>query len=275
MKYATLLVEKSGPLTTVTFNQPQRLNPLSPQFFIDFKNALDELKSDIDCRFIIFTGAGKAFSCGFDMAPSSMVDRYKMPGLKTERLWQSYAQDIMTTMENLEQITFGAVNGAAVGGGFCFLLNCDFRIASDKASFRIPETRLGMPLSWGATPRMVALIGPAKTKELIMTCDKIDAAEALRIGLVNRVVPHNQLLQSCKEMIDKIALNGPLAIKICKRQVNAASTARLSHLYLMEADLMELCADNGDIMEGMMSFLEKRESHFPSGKSSKSPDKKA
>ena len=269
MAYETLLIEKSGILTTVTFNQPQRLNPLSPQFFVDFKNALDELKGDDSCRFVIFTGAGKAFSCGFDMAPSSMEDRYKKPGLTSERLWQSYAQDIMTSMENLEQITFGAVNGAAVGGGFCFLLNCDFRIASDRATFRIPETRLGMPLSWGATPRMVALIGPAKTKELIMTCDKIDAAEALRIGLLNKVVPHDQLLQSCKEMADRIAQNGPLAVKICKRQVNAASTAQMSHLYLLEADLMELCTTNGDIMEGVVSFLEKREPRFPSGKGSK------
>ncbi|RPJ62582.1 MAG: enoyl-CoA hydratase/isomerase family protein, partial [Dehalococcoidia bacterium] len=172
MVYETILVEKTGNLATVTFNQPQRLNPLSPQFFIEFKDLLDHLRSDHTCRFVIFTGAGKAFSCGFDMSASAIEDRYKKPGLDTERLWQAFAQDIMTAMENLEQVTFGAVNGAAVGGGFCFLLNCDFRIASDLATFRIPEPRLGMPLSWGATPRMVALIGPAKTKEIIMTCDK-------------------------------------------------------------------------------------------------------
>jgi enoyl-CoA hydratase len=266
MAYETVLVEKTGIVTTVTFNQPQRMNPLSPQFFIEFKDVLDNLKSDHACRFVIFTGAGKAFSCGFDMSASSMEDRYKKPGLDSERLWQAFAQDIMAVMENLEQVTFGAVNGAAVGGGFCFLLNCDFRIASELATFRIPEPRLGMPLSWGATPRMVALIGPSKTKEIIMTCDKIDAPEALRIGLVNRVVPHDRLLQSCQEMADRIALSGPLAVKMCKRQVNAASTAMLSHLYLFEADLMELCTNNGDMLEGIASFMEKRNPNFPSAK---------
>jgi enoyl-CoA hydratase/carnithine racemase len=264
MKYETVLVEKQGHTTVVTFNRPERMNPLSAAFFSEFKDVLEGLKADTGCRFVIFTAAGKAYSCGFDMSAEAMEERFKRPGLGTEKQWQSFCQDVMNTMENLEQITVGAVNGVAVGGGVCLLLNCDFRIASELASFRIPETRLGMPLSWGATPRLVALIGPSRTKELIMTCEKISADEALRMGLVNKVVPHDRLLPACRELIGAIAPSGPMAVKMCKKQVNAASTARYYDLYPFEADMMDYCFNSGDIIEGIMSFVEKRPPDFPS-----------
>jgi enoyl-CoA hydratase len=263
-KYKYLLVQKSGPATTITLNRPQKMNALGPHLLLELKDILAELRSDTDCRFAIFTGAGKVFSSGADLSEEALRVKSEMPGLNSERLWQFFAHDIMNAMENLEQITIGAVNGVAVGGGACLLLNCDFRIASERASFIIPETALGMPLSWGATPRLVSLIGPSKTKELIMTCDRIDAAEAYRIGLVNKVVPHEKLLDSCHEMIDKIASKGPLAIRICKKQVNAASTARMHDLYQFEADLMDLCTLTGDTVEGVLSFVEKRAPRFPS-----------
>jgi len=266
MKYSTLLVKKSGRITTVMLNQPDRLNPLSPDFFLEFNDVLERLKGDSDCHFVIFTAAGKAFSCGFDMSPEALDSRLKKPGLHTERQWQTFSQQIMNTMEDLEQITIGAVNGAAVGGGFCLLLNCDFRIASEKASFKIPEAKLGMPLSWGATPRLVALIGPSRTKELIMTGQKIDAEQALKIGLVNRVVPHDKLLPSCQEMIGQLTSSGPLALKMCKKQVNAASTACYRDLYMFEADMMDLCYNTGDTLEGITAFMQKRPPQFPSAK---------
>jgi len=266
MKYETVLVEKQGQTTVVTLNRPEKMNALSAAFFTEFKEVLARLRADTDCRFVIFTAAGKAFSCGFDMSAEAIDDRYKRPGLGNERQWQFFAHDIMNAMENLEQITIGAVNGVAVGGGVCLLLNCDFRIASEHAAFRISETRLGMPLSWGSTPRLVALIGPSRTKELIMTCEKVGAEEALKIGLVNKVVPHDRLLPACQEMIDKIALSGPMAVKICKKQVNAASTSRFYDLYQFEADLMDICFNSGDTTEGITSFMEKRPPDFPSSK---------
>jgi enoyl-CoA hydratase len=269
MTYQHLLVEKSGITTTVTLNRPNKMNALNPQLLVEFKDALAELRADVNCRFVIFAAAGKAFSCGADISADAIKDRTAMPGLSNEGLWQSWAHDMMNAMENLEQITIGAVNGVAVGGAVCMLLNCDFRIASEKASFRIPEAALGMPLSWGATPRLVSLIGPSKTKELIMTCDTINATEAYRIGLVNKVVTPENLLDSCQEMIIKIGAMGPLAVKICKKQVNAASTARMKDLFLFESDLMDLCMMNGDIMEGAISFMEKRPARFPSAASGK------
>ena len=208
MTYKHLLVEKSGVITTVTLNRPQKLNALGPQLLVEFRDVLAEIRADVNCRFVIFTGAGKAFSCGADLSEDAFKERTTMHGLENERLWQAFAHDMMNAMEDLEQITIGAVNGVAVGGAVCLLLNCDFRIASERASFIIPETGLGMPLSWGATPRLVSLIGPSKTKELIMTCDAIDAMEAHRIGLVNKVVPPHMLLDSCREMAAKIEAKG-------------------------------------------------------------------
>lgn len=263
-EYQYLLVQKSGPITIVTLNHPEKMNPLGPRLLLEFKDILDKLRSDRACRFVIFTGAGKAFSCGADLSEEALRAKSEIAGLDNERQWQFFAHDMMNAMENLEQVTIGAINGVAVGGAVCLLLNCDFRISSEKASFIIPEAALGMPLSWGATPRLVALIGPSKTKELIMTCDRVDASEALRIGLVNKVVPHENLIVSCHEMIDKIASKGPLAVGICKKQVNAASTARMHELYQFEADLMDLCMMSGDTIEGVLSFAEKRAPHFPS-----------
>ena len=164
MTYKYLLVEKSGVITTVTLNRPQKLNALGPQLLVEFRDVLAEIRADVNCRFVIFTGAGKAFSCGADLSEDAFKERATMHGLENERLWQAFAHDMMNAMENLEQITIGAVNGVAVGGAVCLLLNCDFRIASERASFIIPETGLGMPLSWGATPRLVSLIGPSKPR---------------------------------------------------------------------------------------------------------------
>jgi enoyl-CoA hydratase len=257
-------VEKSGHTTTVKLNHPEKMNPLSSRLLVELKEVLAQLRADTSCRFVIFGASGKAFSCGAELTEEAFNERYTIPGLTNERQWQAFAQDIMNAFENLEQITIGAVNGVAVGGAVCLLLNCDFRIASEEASFIIPETALGIPLSWGATPRLVSLIGPSKTKELIMTCDRIDAAEAHRIGLVNKVVPPTMLEQSCHEMISKIASNGPLAIRICKKQVNSASTARMNDLYTFEADLMDLCMLAGDTVEGALSFMQKRPPCFPS-----------
>jgi enoyl-CoA hydratase len=271
MTYEYLLVEKSGITKTVTFNRPGKMNPLGPKMLVELKQVLADLRADTACRFAIFTGAGKAFSSGAELSEEAFKQRTTMPGLNSERQWQLFAQDIMNAMEDLEQITIGAVNGPAVGGAVCLLLNCDFRIASDKAKFIIPEASLGMPLTWGATPRLVSLIGPSKTKELIMTCDAIDAAEAYRIGLVNKVVPSEILLDSCQEMIARIAAKGPLAVRICKKQVNAASTVRMRELYQFDADLMDLCMLAGDTVEGVLSFIEKRPPLFPSGQQHTTP----
>ncbi|GAH76593.1 unnamed protein product, partial [marine sediment metagenome] len=199
----------------------------------------------------------RAFSAGVEFTQKAMDERYARPELANERLWQLFGHDFMHTMENLEQVTIAAVNGAAVGAGLCLAMNCDFRIASEKAVLGVPETNLGIFYTWGATPRLTALIGPAKTKEMIMTCDNISAHEALRIGLVNKVVPAEQLMSSCKELVEKIATKGPLAVRICKKIVNAASLSKMADLYPCEPELVERLMVSDEVNEGLQAFLER------------------
>jgi len=262
MQYSTLLIEKTGNLMTVTFSRPEIMNALNKQIMLDLKSLFAELRADLKIRFVIFTGSGNAFSSGVEFTRKAMEERYASPDLPNERLWQLFGHDFMSTMESLEQVTIAAVNGPSIGGGLCLAMNCDFRIASEKAIFGIPEIDLGIFFTWGATPRLTALIGPVKAKELIMTGDPISAQEAYRIGLVNKVVPHDQLMKTCHELVQKIATKGPLAIRICKKQVNAASLAKMADLYPLEPELVEEVMISGQAEEGARAFIEKRKPEF-------------
>jgi enoyl-CoA hydratase len=141
-------------------------------------------------------------------------------------------------------------------------MNCDFRIAADNAKMGVPEINLGLFLSWGATPRLVALLGPSKAKELIMTGDPVNAEEAYRIGMVNKVVPLEQLLPAAQELAQKLLTRGPLGLRIAKKQVNAASVARMADLYLFESELWERNQISPDMAEGIQAAIEKRPPHY-------------
>jgi enoyl-CoA hydratase/carnithine racemase len=262
MAYETLLVEKKDGIARVTFNRPDKLNTLNTRLFFDLKELLAEFRYDIETRVIIFTGAGRAFSAGFDLRLDALREHASQKEMPNERIWQLFFLDLMSAIENLEQVTIAAINGPAMGGGFCLALNCDFRIMADNARLGVPETALGVYLSWGTTPRLVSLLGPAKAKEFIMTCDPVGADEALRIGMVNRVVPPDKLLPASYELAGKIMRRGPLAIRITKKQVNAASVARMSDLHLFESELWERNQLSPDLQEGITASIEKRQPSF-------------
>jgi len=258
MAYSTLLVEKKDGIALVTFNRPEKLNTMNTRLFLDLRDLMAEFRADLETRVVIFTGAGRAFSGGFDFRVEALTEHVSQKDLPNERVWQLFSLDLMSAIENLEQITIASINGYCIGGGLCIAMNCDFRIAADDARMGVPETNLGMFLSWGATPRFVALLGPAKAKEIIMTGEHVDAPEAYRIGMVNSVVSPDQLLPTSYELAHKIMARGPLAIRICKKQVNAASVARMSDLYLFESELWERNQLSPDIQEGITAALEKR-----------------
>jgi len=262
MAYETLLVEKKDGVALVTFNRPDKLNTLNTRLFFDLRDLLAGFRYDLETRVIIFTGAGRAFSAGFDLRIDALTEHASQKEMPNERIWQLFFMDLMSAIENLEQITIAAINGPAMGGGFCIALNCDFRVMADNARLGVPETGLGVYLSWGATPRLVSLLGPAKAKEFIMTCDPVDAAEALRIGMVNSVVPPGKLISAGYELAGKIMRRGPLAIRITKKQVNAASVARMADLNLFESELWERNQLSPDVQEGITASIEKRPPAF-------------
>ncbi|MDD5399144.1 MAG: enoyl-CoA hydratase/isomerase family protein [Dehalococcoidia bacterium] len=262
MAYETLLVEKKDGIALVTFNRPDKLNTLNTRLRFDLRDLMAEFRYDLETRVIIFTGAGRAFSAGFDLRIDALKEHASQKEMPNERIWQLFFLDLMSAIENLEQVTIAAINGPAMGGGFCLALNCDFRIMADNARLGVPETGLGVYLSWGSTPRLVSLLGPAKAKEFIMTCDPVNADEALRIGMVNRVVPPDKLISASYELAGKIMRRGPLAIRITKKQVNAASVARMSDLHLFESELWERNQISPDLQEGIMASIEKRPPSF-------------
>jgi enoyl-CoA hydratase/carnithine racemase len=262
MAYQTLLIEKKDGIAVVTFNRPDKLNTLSTQMFLDLRDLMAEFRYDLETRVIIFTGAGRAFSGGFDFRAESLKEHASQKEMPNERIWQLFCHDLMTAIENLEQITIAAINGPCMGGGLCIAMNCDFRIAADNATMGVPEINLGVFLSWGATPRFVALLGPSKAKELIMTGDPVNAEEAYRIGMVNKLAPPEQLMTAARELANKLLTRGPLALRIAKKQVNAASVARMADLYLFESELWERNQMSPDFAEGFTAAIEKRPPHY-------------
>jgi enoyl-CoA hydratase/carnithine racemase len=188
MRYENFLVEKSEGIATVTLNRPASLNAMSRRMREELLDLALAMRGDLETRFIIFTGAGRAFSAGADVKEmKDSPDEGPPPPVKA-RLGQFPGHDLARTAENMEQITIAAVNGLALGAGMGLCMLCDFRILSEKAYFGIPEAAVGLFYTWGCTPRLVRLVGPAWAKDLIMTCRNVDAQEAMRIGLAHRVV---------------------------------------------------------------------------------------
>jgi enoyl-CoA hydratase len=261
MGYKTLLVEKSGPTALVTLSRPEKLNALTFQTLGEFAELFVELRQDLSTRFTVFTGAGAVFSVGFDLTDAPIVKGAEL-AYAMERLGQLQGHDFMHNLENLEQITIAAVNGKCMGAGLALAMACDFRIASSNAIFGLPETKVGTFLTWGCTPRLTSLIGPSKAMEMIMTCDNVDAEEAFRIGLVNKVVSPQHLMEAVDHLVDKIDANAPLASRIAKKMVNAARASGFGNLYLCEPELLERLAVSYDLKEGMKAFLEKRSPKF-------------
>jgi enoyl-CoA hydratase len=168
----------------------------------------------------------------------------------------------MRILENLEQITISAVNGYSLGAGLCIPMVCDFRIASEKAIFGVPETGIGIFYTWGATPRLTSLVGPAWAKELIITGDHYDAEKALAIGLVHKVVPHEDLMDAVSELIEKIETKGRLATRIAKKIVNAAAAPNIGDLSICEPELVERLYLSEEPAEGGRAFADRRTPKF-------------
>jgi enoyl-CoA hydratase len=250
--FETLKVEVDGALAIVTVAREAALNALSSRVISELTCACGELEVSGEVRAVILTGAGdKAFVAGADIA--EMRDMTPLAGQAFAEMGGALAQSI----ESSEKPWIAAVNGFALGGGCELALACDFVYASDKAKFGQPEVKLGIIPGFGGTQRLARRVGVAKTKELCMTGDTIDAAEALRIGLADAVVPHGDLLAKVKELAGRIAANGPLAVAEVKRLVHLGQSTTLDHALALEQRSFGLLFSTADQREGMSAFLAK------------------
>jgi len=264
MSYQTLLVEKAPPTVTVTLNRPEKLNAMNAQMLQELTQIVTELRADTATRFVIFTGAGRAFSAGADLGQRG-VDQPQESGASYEaaRLAQLAAHDMIRSLQNLEQVTIAAVNSYCLGAGLVVAMVCDFIIAAEDALFGVPEANVGIFFTWGASARLNRLVGPIRAKEIIMTCENVTAEQALAMGLVNKVVPPGKLMEAAREMVDKIAGKSPLAVRITKKLVNAASAPGPGDVYLVEPELVERFSIEGHTAEGARAFRERRPPKFP------------
>ena len=222
MTYSDLIVERNGPLAKVILNPPELLNTLSLRLLRELKDAAWEIQKDSEIRVVILTGA----------------------------------------RGDLRPVTIAAIEGFCIGGGVSLVISCDFRIMGKSAYMRVPEIELGLNYSWGSIPRLLHLIGPAKTKEMILLTEKVPAEKCLRWGLAEEMVPDGTTLEAAEAMAEKILKKPPLPVEMTKRAVTNISTALDRTGIYMDGDQFLLTTYSEDHEEGKSAFLEKRSPRF-------------
>jgi enoyl-CoA hydratase len=257
MNYDNLLLDISEQIATITINRPQAMNALTVPTLEELEQVFIALEQDAGVRVIMVTGAGeKAFVAGGDI--SHLVNL----GVLEARELALLAQRILLRIEHCSKPVLAVINGYALGGGCELALACDLRLASDKARLGQPEVNIGIIPGWGGTQRLPRLVGKGRALEMLLTGDMIDAQEAWRIGLVNRVCPAETLMDEARALARKICGKGPFAIQVIKEAVHQGMEADLQGALLREADLFALCFGGAEQKEGMHAFLEKRPAKF-------------
>ncbi|HEX7706441.1 MAG TPA: enoyl-CoA hydratase-related protein [Thermoanaerobaculia bacterium] len=249
--------ENRDGILIVTIDRPKVLNALNAQTVQELGRVFTEARDDDAVKCIILTGAGeKAFVAGADINELA-----KMTPITGKQTAES-GQQVLLLIERSPKPVIGAINGFALGGGCELALACQIRIASENAQLGLPEVTLGIIPGYGGTQRMARLLGKGKALELILTGDRIGAADAEKIGLVNKVVPSDQLMATAEEMARKIASRGPLAVRAAIEAVMSGSEMPYAEGQFLEATLFGLLASTEDMKEGMQAFLEKRKAEF-------------
>ena len=253
----TLLFELSDGIARITINRPDKLNALNATVLSELGDAITRVETDDAVRGVILTGAGsKAFVAGADI--TELAKQNPIEGKARSLL----GQQVFRRLERCGKPVIAAVNGFALGGGCELAMACHIRIASEQARFGQPEVKLGIGPGYGGTARLPRLVGRGRALELLLTGAMIDAAEAYRIGLVNRVVPADKLMEEAQTMLRGILENGPLAIQACLEAVDAGMETSLDQALLLEANHFGLLSSTADMQEGTAAFVEKRKPAF-------------
>ncbi len=257
MSYQTLLFDVTDGIAHVTINRPDKLNALNDQVMAELGQAADRIAAEASIRGVILTGAGpKAFVAGADIADLAKQGPFdgKARALR--------GQAVLRRLETCGKPVVAAINGFALGGGCELALACHIRIASENAKFGQPEVKLGIAPGYGGTQRLPRLVGKGRALQLILTGEMIDAAEAYRIGLVNKVVPAADLAAESEKLLRGILATSPLAVRLALEAVERGLDMSLDEGLLLEANHFGLLAATADMKEGLTAFLEKRAAKF-------------
>ena len=252
MAYKYIVTETDERIGIVKINRPDVLNAVNVETIRELEDAVKKFGKDDKIAVIVVTGEGKSFVSGSDISRLAKMDSL------AAREYSQTGQRVLSFIENVEKPVIAAVNGYALGSGCELAMACDLRVASEKAKFGQPEVKLGLIPGHAGTQRLARLVGLGKAKELIFTGDVIDAHEAMRIGLVNRVVPPDKLMEETKAIAQKIIEVGPTAVRLVKTVLNRGTDANLTTANSYEMEVFSMLFSTDEAKEGMKAFLEKR-----------------
>ena len=257
MAYENIIFEVADGIATITFNRPKALNALNGELLDEMADALDKIEEDEDIRVLVLTGAGdKSFVAGADITELATFNPLQA------KLFARKGLQTIGRLQNLFIPVIAAVNGFALGGGSEMALASDFIYASENATFGLPEIKLGIIPGFGGTQRLPRLIGANKAKEMIYTGKLIQAAEAEKIGIVNRVLPPDALMEETMKTAREIAAKGKVSLRAAKQAVNSGLNVDLATGCQIETDSFAICMASVDGKEGTRAFIEKRKPEF-------------
>lgn len=258
MNYEDIVLSKNGAIATITVDRPKVMNAIRFKTMLEIQDALNDIEADESIRVVILTGAGeKAFVAGGDISIMAENEGYielihEIPD----------GQQVCNNIEKFRKPVVARINGVALGGGTELALCCDIRIASENAIMGVPEIKLGIIPGYGGTQRLPRLVGMGKAKELVLTGDHITAREAKEIGLVNQVVPKEELDQAVEKICSKLAAKSPIALAMGKEAINNGMQVDIRTGMAIEARCYLMCFGSQDRKEGMQAFMEKRKPEF-------------
>lgn len=253
MQYQYIIYDKSEGIAQITLNRPEALNAWSKELAKEFLTALEDAGNDSEVKVVVITGAGeKAFSAGADIKAMVGMDAIKARNLS------KMGYKICNAIENTEKPVIAAINGYALGGGMEVSMACDFRIASEKARMGQTEINIGLIPGWGGTQRLTRLVGKAKAKELVFTGKIIDAKTAYQWGLVNKVVPPDELKAAVREFALELAGKAPVALRLAKTLIDKGTDIDLETALALEKEGFGVVGSSEDLQEGVSAFTEKR-----------------
>jgi 2-(1,2-epoxy-1,2-dihydrophenyl)acetyl-CoA isomerase len=260
MSEPDVLTQRDGPVGTLTLNRPERLNAFFGSMRDDIAEGLEQLAGDDQVRVVVVTGAGRAFCAGADVA-------YLDSLLEADRIDEATAlveagRRVIRTIVDMPKPVIAAINGPAAGGGANMALACDLRIASDRASIGQTFNRIGLHPDWGGTYSVPRLVGPARAAELFFLADMVDAHEAERIGLFNRVVAHEDLAREVRVLAERLAAKPGLSLQLAKAAIHRSLDSSLDEMLDYEVEAQRACFRSAEAREGVRAFVEKREPDF-------------
>ena len=256
MSFDTILLEKKERIAFITLNRPEVFNAINDKMISEFGEVVSDIHKDPTIRVVIITGAGKAFQAGADIGELSRMSPLQILD------WNQRLVQNLNALESMRQPVIAAINGFALGGGLELALACTIRIASDKAKMGLPEVKIGIIPGAGGTQRLPRLVGKGMASEMVLTGEMIDAQTAFRIGLVNKVVPQEELMKASRDIADKITMNGPIAVSLAKDAIEVGESLPLDAAIQYAQKNCITCFSTEDMKEGTQAFIEKRPPQF-------------